>query len=272
MENSRGGRQSADCGDCYLGAAEFYDWVPPYRQRPDVPFFTDLAAECGGPVLELGCGSGRVLIPTAKAGMEITGLDISPSMLDAARRRLNQESLGVRARTQLIQGSMSSFSLGRKFKLVTVPFRAFQHLTETSQQLACLKCAFDHLELKGRIVLDLFNPSLEALLDKSRGEEYGHEPEFVMPDGRRVARSMRNPSVDLANQIIDCEIIYGVTHADGRKERRVQAFKMRYLFRFEAEHLLARSGFQIEAVYGGYDRSAFGSEWPGELICVGRKG
>ncbi len=65
----------------YAHTAEFYDHVLPYRQRQDVEFFVELARQSGGPVLEVGSGTGRVLIPTARAGIEITGLDLSPSML-----------------------------------------------------------------------------------------------------------------------------------------------------------------------------------------------
>ena len=67
------------------------------------------------------------------------------------------------------------------------------------------------------------------------------------------------------------ELIYYVTHPDGREERLVHAFTMRYLFRFEAEHLLARAGFQIEHLYADYDKSAYGSKYPGELLFVARK-
>ena len=62
-----------------------------------------------------------------------------------------------------------------------------------------------------------------------------------------------------------------MTHPDGRTERLVHSFPMRYLFRFEAEHLLARCGFEVEALYADYDRSPYGSKYPGELIFVAVK-
>jgi 2-polyprenyl-3-methyl-5-hydroxy-6-metoxy-1,4-benzoquinol methylase len=71
--------------------AEFYDSVVPYRERQDVNFFVEMAQRCGGPVLEIGCGSGRVLIPTAKSGIEIVGLDASPMMLSVCREKLLSE-------------------------------------------------------------------------------------------------------------------------------------------------------------------------------------
>jgi hypothetical protein len=66
-------------------------------------------------------------------------------------------------------------------------------------------------------------------------------------------------------------LIYQITHPDGRKERSVHAFRMRYLFRFEVEHLLVRTGFVVEQLYAGYDRSAYGTVYPGELIFIARK-
>jgi SAM-dependent methyltransferase len=257
--------------DEYLSIAELYDYVVPYRNRPDVAFFVEAAKESGGPVLEAGCGTGRVLIPTAQAGVEITGLDLSPHMLAVCRERLETEPGQVRSRVRLVEGDMRHFELSRTFSLVTLPFRPFQHLTTVGDQLACLDCIHHHLETDGKLILDIFNPWLEALARQNIGEEMAEEPEFSMPDGRRVIRRHKITSRDVFNQINYTELIYYVTHPDGRQERLVQAFPMRYLFRFEAEHLLARAGFEVEQLYADYDKSPYGSKYPGELIFVARK-
>jgi SAM-dependent methyltransferase len=257
--------------DEYLSIAELYDYVVPYRDRPDVAFFVEAAKESGGPVLEVGCGTGRVLIPTARAGVEIVGLDLSPHMLEVCRGRLKVEPEEVRSRVRLVQGDMRAFELSRTFRLVTLPFRPFQHLTTVEDQLACLGCIRRHLAEGGRLILDIFNPSLESLARQNFGEEISEEPEFNMPDGRRVIRRHKIVSRDAFNQINYVELIYYVTHPDGRQERLVQAFPMRYLFKFEAEHLLARAGFEVEQLYADYDKSPYGSKYPGELIFVARK-
>jgi SAM-dependent methyltransferase len=257
--------------DEYLSIAELYDYVVPYRNRQDVAFFVEAAKESGGPVLEAGCGTGRVLIPTAQAGVEITGLDLSPHMLAVCRERLETEPGQVRSRVRLVEGDMRHFELSRTFSLVTLPFRPFQHLTTVGDQLACLDCIHHHLETDGKLILDIFNPWLEALARQNIGEEMAEEPEFSMPDGRRVIRRHKITSRDVFNQINYTELIYYVTHPDGRQERLVQAFPMRYLFRFEAEHLLARAGFEVEQLYADYDKSPYGSKYPGELIFVARK-
>jgi len=257
--------------DEYGLVADLYDHVGVYRNRPDVGFFVDAARNAGSPVLEVGCGTGRVLIPTARAGIDIVGLDLSPSMLTECRRRLQDEPAGVRARVELIQADMRRFDLGRVFPLATIPFRPFQHLVTVEDQLSCLGSISRHLTPEGTLILDLFNPSLDALANRPVGQEVEEGPEFSLPDGRRVARSHRVVSHDRFAQVNHVELIYQVTHPDGRAERLVHGFPMRYLFRFEAEHLLARAGFRVVHLYGGYDKSAYGTTYPGELIFVAVK-
>ena len=257
--------------DDYMAIAELYDYVVPYRERSDVGFFVEAAKESGGPVLEGGCGTGRVLIPTARAGIEITGLDLSPHMLAVCRERLKAEPQEVQSRVRLVEGDMRHFDLYQPFQLVTLPFRPFQHLTTMQEQLACLGCIHKHLREGGKLILDIFNPKLESLVDTNFGKEMADEPEFSMPDGRKVIRRHSTVSRDVANQINYVELLYYVTYPDGHQERLVQAFPMRYLFRFEAEHLLTRAGFRVEQLYADYDKSPYGSKYPGELIFVAEK-
>ena len=251
--------------------ADFYDYVDPYVHRPDVGFYTTMATELGGPVLELGSGTGRVLLPTARAGVDITGLDESDGMLAVCRSNVAEEPPDVQERVRLVRGDMRSFDLGQRFNLVTIPFRPFQHLVTVEEQMAGLACAHRHLKPGGVLALDVFNPSLGRLVDPKYLEESDPEPTFVMPDGRSVVRTGRNASVDLVNQIIHVELIYYVTHLDGAQQRLVHAFPMRYFFRYELEHLLVRAGFRVEAVYGDFDRSPVGAPAGRELVVVARR-
>jgi SAM-dependent methyltransferase len=256
--------------DEYAPIADLYDHVSPYRALTDVGFYVDAASESGGPVLELGCGTGRVLIPTARAGVEITGVDLSPGMLAVCRRSLAAEPAHVQSRVQLVHAPMTSFELGRSFRLVTIPFRPFQHLVTVEDQIACLDCIRRHLAPGGRLVFDLFNPSLDAIVNNPIGIEGDPEPEFATSDGRRVVRRHRTVAQDRFRQTGQFELIYYVRHTDGRTERLVHAFTMRYFFRFEVEHLLTRAGFYVEHLYAGADKSAYGSRYPGELFFVAR--
>jgi SAM-dependent methyltransferase len=257
--------------DEYAFVADIYDYVVPYRTRPDVNFFVEAAQLSGGPVLEAGCGTGRILIPTARAGVHIVGLDLSPHMLQVCRTRLLDEPQAVQSRVRLTQADMRNFDLAQTFRLVTLPFRSFQHLTRAEDQLSCLRSIHRHLVESGRLILDVFNPSLEALVRDDLGKESGDEPEFTSPDGRRVVRRHKIVRRDYASQINQIELIYYITHPDGRQERLVHAFPMRYFYRFEAEHLLARCGFEAEQVYADYDKNPYGSKYPGELIIVAKK-
>jgi SAM-dependent methyltransferase len=258
----------SDYGE-YEHIAAYYDHVTPYRERPDVDFFVEEALKAGSPVLEIGCGTGRILVPTAHAGIQITGLDLSADMLAVCRERLATETDPVRAQVELVQADMRDFDLGQRFNLVTLPFRPFQHLLTTQDQMACLKCIHSHLNPGGLLILDLFNPSIPAL-NSEVGVEHEDVPEFELPDGRRVVRRSQITRRDYFNQVNEVELIYLVTHPDGREERLVHAFSMRYLFRYEVEHLLARCGFQVENLYAGFDRAAYGSTYPGELIFLAR--
>lgn len=250
---------------------EFYDHVVPYATRADVAFYVETATERGGPVLELGCGSGRVLIPSARAGIEIVGVDTSAGMLETCRRRLAAEPPEVRARASLQRADMRDFELRRTFRLVTIPFRPFQHLLTVTDQLACLGAIRRHLAPDGRLVFDVFNPSIPNLAKPADSAETDEEPPFTLPDGRSIVRRHRMLERDLIRQVNTGELVYYVTHPDGRQERLVHAFQMRCIFRFEAEHLLARAGFAVDQVYSDFDRSPYGSRYPGDLIFVARQ-
>jgi SAM-dependent methyltransferase len=257
--------------DSYVATADLYDFIPEYQTRPDVSFFVELAREAPGPVLELGCGTGRVLIPTARAGVNVVGVDTSAEMLAVCDRKLQDEPREVRSRVRLLQADMRQFELSQRFALVVIPFRPFQHLVEVDEQLACLECIRRHLQDDGKLIVDVFNPSLTALTRANLGVEEVAEPEFTLPDGRRVVRRQKIAARDLFKQVISVELIYYVTYPDGRSERLVHAFSMRYFFRYEMEHLLERGGFTVEALYGNYEREPYDSTDPAELIFVARK-
>lgn len=260
-----------DCGgygDFEL-IAEVYD--AEYAARRDIDFYVGAAGRFGDPVLEVGCGTGRVLIPTARAEHRIVGMDLSDQMLEICRKKVAQESQEVRHRIDLVRADMREFELGREFSLVTIPFRPFQHLTTPEDQVSCLKSIRRHLKPGGRLVFDLFNPWMPFLTDETKFDEWGDDPDVKLDDGRIVRRRFRIARRDYFRQVQDCEIIYYTTYPDGRTDRQVHSFPMRYLFRWEAEHLLVRCGFEIEALYAGFDRAPFGSRDPGELIFVARR-
>lgn len=254
----------------YAAIAEYYDATPLYANRADIGFYLACAAEAGGKVLELGCGTGRVLIPTAAAGHSTVGLDLSPDMLARCREKLRAQPPAVQARVKLVEGSMTSFELGEAFSLVTLPFRGFQHLLTVDDQLACLGCIRRHLGPGDRVVFDIFHPNFAMLHDPAFAQEREEFPEIELPDGRRFRRASRVAAFRRAEQINEVEIITYVRHPDGREERLVSAFPIRYFFRYEVEHLLERAGFRVAALYGNFDRSPLRDDSP-EMIFVAEK-
>jgi len=119
--------------------ARFYD----YEQAgfvKDIPFYVEYAKNCGGDVLELACGTGRVLIPIAREGVKITGLDISKEMLDIARKKIERLDKRVKGNIEITQGDMRKFELKRKFSMIYIAFRSFQSLLTKQDQGACLEC------------------------------------------------------------------------------------------------------------------------------------
>jgi SAM-dependent methyltransferase len=248
--------------------ADFYDHSPVVAGRAqDIAFYRDAARESGDPVLELGCGTGRVALALAEAGCRVTGLDLSQRMLDRCAEKRAALPPEVRKRVHLVQGDMTRFDLDEKFRLVIAPFRPFQHLLEVRQQLDCLECVRRHLAPGGRLILDFFHTDPRRIHDPAFLKESTPMAEYEMPGGRRVTLTERVVAFHYGRQCNDVEMIYNVTHADGRKERNVFAFTVRYFFPYEVEHLLARCGFRVAAVHGNFDRSPLGDDSP-EMIFV----
>lgn len=249
------------------GIGELYDSVPSYQSRPDVDFYVEEARSTDGKILELGCGTGRVLIPIARLGKEITGADSSPRTLTQCRARLDKEPSNVRA--TLVQADMRDLDLNDRFSLIMIPFRPFQHLMAVSDQIATLDAIHRHLEPGGRLVFDVFNPNPRYLLE-DRTDEREDTPEVDLPDNRSFRRTGRVAAVHIADQYSEIELIYYVRGADGVTQRLVHGFLMRWYWRYELEHLLMRCNFRVKAVFGDFNRSPLTDASP-EMIVVAER-
>jgi SAM-dependent methyltransferase len=250
--------------------AEYYDFVPDYAGRRDLEFYLDYSLRAKGMILELGCGTGRVLIPTAGAGCRTVGLDLSSHMLAKCKEKLLRQPKEAQQRVLLFQGNMVDFKLDKSFSLVTTPFRPFQHLVSVEEQTACLRRVNQHLARDGRLILDVFHPDPGKLVGPVTLEETEDVSGVSLPDGRILRRTFRITGFHRAEQYNDVELIYYVTHPNGRTERFVQAFPMRYFYRYEIEHLLARTGFRIVELFGDYDQSPLTNDSP-EMIFVAER-
>jgi SAM-dependent methyltransferase len=252
--------------------AEYYDVSYSRRSDIDIPFYVEYAQNSGGSILELACGTGRVLIPTARTGCEITGLDLSTFMLGKCREKLANEPSEVQKQVTLVQGNMTDFSLGKKFDLITIPFRAFQHLMSVNEQKACLNCVRRHLTFNGHFVFDIYHPSPHRLISSPEMQKEREDlPETLMRDGRKVKRCSRIPGCHRDEQYNEIELIYYVTYPDGRQERLIDAFPMRYYFRYEVEHLLEICGMKVINLYGNFEKSPFTDKSPEMIFIAGKK-
>ena len=204
----------------------------------------------------------------AWAGIAITGVDLSASMLAVCRDKLAAESEQVQSQVRLVAADTRRLDLGETYSLAVIPFRPFQHLLTVDDQLTCLHSIHRHLRPGGTLVFDLFNPSLQMLVDETHTSEWGDEPEFTTPAGERVRRRFRVARRDWLHQIQDLEMISYVTSPDGSTRRDVERFQMRHLFRYEVEHLLVRAGFENVHVYSDFGGTPFGTKYPGELVIV----
>lgn len=250
-----------------------YDHVTAYVTRPDIPFYLAEAADAAGTgaVLELGCGTGRVLVPLARAGHTITGVDESEAMLARCRTKVAALPPETRERVSLYRADARDFTVPRDggFALAIAPFRLLQHLVAPSDQLRVLSSLRTHLAPGGRLVFDVFNPHY-PLMASDRSAEKEDMPEHALPDGRSMRRTVRIPAVHWREQTSDVEIVYYVRGTDGEETRSVQAFQMRWFGPAELEHLLARAGFRVTVMYGDFERGALRDESP-EIVVVAER-
>src|SRR5258708_1671992 len=250
--------------------ADYYDESPVVSERlQDVAFYRDAARDFGDPILELGCGTGRITMALAEAGKRITGLDLSERMLERAVKKRAALRVEARERVHLVQGDMARFDLGETFRLVIIPFRPFQHLLEVQQQVNCLECVRKHLAPGGRLILDVFQTDAERMHDPVHMREM-LVTEYATTDGRQVRITERVAAFHRSEHRNDVEMIFFIRHRDGRQERMVFAWPLRYFFRYEVEHLLARCGFRVTALHGNFDRSVLADSSP-EMIFVAER-
>ena len=232
----------------------------------DLQMYRQFAARCDAPILELGCGTGRVLIPLARQGYRITGIDASAAMLDRAREKVAVEAL--HERVTLVEQEMGELELEERFNLAFAALNSFAHLHTTDDQLAALARIRHHLNPGGLLVLDMFNPDLARLLDTSGQVALAR----VMDGPGEDQRTMRfyTDEVDLGRQIIHTTYIVDEIDAEGQVRRTLFPFSLRYVFRYELELLLRHAGFEVEAFYGSYDLEPFSGQSE-KLIAVARR-
>lgn len=234
--------------DPYAQIAEFYD-LEHAGFRDDLDLLLSIADIVGGPILELGCGSGRVLLPLAEAGHDVTGIDQSPSMLERARAALSEHP--TQGTVSILQGSMREADSvpGGPFGLVIFSLNALMHLSAAEQQVA-LGAANRALDPRGQLILDLMLPTPEHLAALAGGPSL--EGTWELPDGS-VVDKWAYRSIQHTTQIIDTVLWYDRVADDGVVHRTRTRFPLRFVHPSELELMLERAGFTEIRMYGSYE-------------------
>jgi SAM-dependent methyltransferase len=242
--------------DSYGVTAKFYDGA--YAAKPDLvdlPFYLELAERIGGPVLEVACGTGRVLLPIARKGIEIHGVDNSRPMLEILKKHLADETREVRQRVTLHEGDMRDFRLGAQYPLVIIPFRPMQHMHTVEDQVSALTSAAAHLRAGGVLAFDVFYPKFDLITSKM-GEEVLEFEWSPGPDSMEVVRRyFRKDSVDKINQIFHFTFIYRTLRSGDLVAEETEAFKLSYFTYPHLRALFRLAGLEPIAEYGSFAKT-----------------
>lgn len=237
----------------YDHIARFYD-LSHDRLTGDIPFLLAVATETGGPVLELGCGSGRLLVPLARAGFSVTGVDSSPEMLARARLRLDGETADGRARVKLLSADMKQLPLAEEeaYGLIVFGYNTFMHLRE-AEAGAILPRLREALRPDGLMVIDVENPAALA--------RAADDPDFELEDtlrDERLGETIRQYTAYEGvpgEQVVDVTWLYETIGQESAPVKARQRFY--YLYPHQHELLLTLTGFRLRAIYGNYQRRRF---------------
>lgn len=230
--------------------------------QTDISFWLDLARYQGNPILELGCGTGRVLIPLAQSDHTVYGLDIDDGMLDFCHQQVVQE---IKPRVHLLQADLTKFHFGIRFPLILLPCNTFSTL-DGSQQKSALAYIFKHLTRGGLFAVSIPNPSLISQLETTDSPEIEHSFDHPLT-GNPVQVSY---GIQRTERTVMLEWFYDHLLPDGHVERF--DIRARHLLKPAAEYIrdFKLAGYDIAATYGDFDYSDHKPKSP-NLIILAKK-
>ncbi len=239
------------------------------RRRADVNWYRQLARRLApaGPVLELGCGTGRVLTPLARDGVHVVGVDIAASMLARARERIDALGRVARTRARLVRADMRELALAARFPLIICPFNAFQHMYARRDVDAALARVRELLGEGGHFAFDVLNPDLRWLT-RDPNKRWARTRFRHPVSGQRFEYST-NQDYDRATQIAHMRIYYERLDVPP-EEKRTQVVRLAHRQFFPAElwGLLVHAGFRVEERWGGFTEEPFDDDADAQvLVC-----
>lgn len=247
----------------YTALARYYD-LENAAFTADLDFWLELAANTPGPILEIGCGTGRVLLPLAQHGHSLTGVDNAPAMLARLQAKLERARRHLKRPPTLLEAEMTAFRAAETaFGLVIVPFNTFTHLHTLEQQLAALTCWRAHLRPGGMLALDMPNPA-----EAYAAPEQGLTLERTFADGERTVHQFSSLRLDRAGQMAHILWLYDSVGPAGDLHRLAVPLTLRYTFPAELRLLLERAGFRLAHLYGDYDASPLADGAPRVLALA----
>jgi SAM-dependent methyltransferase len=255
--------------ETYALSARYYDAAYAAINLGDASFYLELAKQIGGPVLEIGCGTGRVLLPIARAGVEIHGLDQSPAMLEILNQKLAGEPEEVRRRVTLHSGDMRTARLNRKFSLVIIPFRPLQHMHTIDDQIAALRTAAYHLNDEGRFAFDVFYPRFDSLLSGIGEERF--EMEWPVEPGTIIRRSYRKDSIDKIHQIFSGVFIYRTFEGDRLIREETSPLHMTWYTYPQLRALFLLTDLEVVEEYGSFAKAPLDNSATEMIFVLTRK-
>ncbi len=235
----------------YAQLARYYD-LENAAFTEDLDFWLELAEAHGGPILELGCGTGRVLLHLARRGHAVTGVDNSPEMLARLRQKLAAAARLLAAPPELVEADLSAFTLEQPHALALIPFNTFMHLLTPEAQVAALMNTRRNLKAHAPLVLDILNP-----VEAYTGAEQGLTLERTFADGDRSVQQFAQLSLNRAAQLAHVTWLYDSVGPTGEVQRLTVPLTLRYTFPGELRLLLEKCGFALKHLWGDYDRSPF---------------
>jgi SAM-dependent methyltransferase len=253
----------------YDRIARYYD-LSHDRLTSDIQFLLDLAAGTGDPALELGCGSGRLLLPLARNGFHVTGVDNSTEMLARARVRLTGEPAEVRDRVELLAGDMAALELpeaGSRFGLAFFGYNTFMHLDETRAGRTMRRLPL-LLRPDGRLFIDVDNPL--ALAAAADDPDFALEEEIQDPQTGEFVRQYTAYEAVQGEQAVDVTWVYETPNPASPTPLHTKArLRYHYLYPHQIDLMLGLVGLRLLALYGDYDRTPYREDSDRLLVVAG---